>query len=115
MKPKIEALMAVLVGISIALLLSYSALSHSWYDNDCCHDQDCAPVIQPIETDKDGNQKMTTKHGTVTITPSFKQNRDSRDNQIHVCMRDVSKYDEFNFTGQSQFVPICVYYPAAGS
>lgn len=62
-----------------------SAYAHSWYDRSCCHDEDCAPIIKPLEYLGNGDILATTKVGT-TIVPKSAQRLISQDDQVHVCM-----------------------------
>jgi hypothetical protein len=84
------------------------ASAHDFYDPECCHDQDCAPVTR-IEKTENGDL-MTTKHGTILVNPSTKNfmKKISPDENYHVCQRIVP--DENG--GPAFHHLLCVYYPA---
>lgn len=90
-----------------------SAHSHSWYDKECCSDQDCAPVLR-IDTHPEGDL-MTTIHGTVLVRKTENYNkRPSKDDNYHVCQRPPGG---FGFDYHDDHVGpynriICIYYPA---
>lgn len=79
---------------------SYPAASHSFYDAACCSGQDCAPVIRsellqpsPLHTELFPGLPalpvlwVETKHGK-GIVPSTMIPRESKDEKVHVCIRD---------------------------
>jgi hypothetical protein len=86
----------------VALVASAApAAAHDWYPLECCHAMDCAPVEQvevlagpvvasiigsPAIASPPGAMLVTTKHGRVLVPPNFPR-RDSRDHQMHACMR----------------------------
>lgn len=72
---------------------------HSWYDYDCCSDNDCAPVISKVNTGKDW--LITTKHGTVAV-PYNQAKRPSQDDEEHLC---------FRIDGDKVFI-YCYYVPS---
>lgn len=75
----------------LALLFGVSAAwAHSWYDGDCCHDNDCAPVTA-VEYLPDGSWKVTTKHGTA-VFPANHPRRLSQDGKTHACFTPVKLY-----------------------
>jgi hypothetical protein len=97
-------LFVVCTVVLIWLLVSDVAHGHGWYDLDCCHDNDCAPVLS-MEKSEQGDI-LTSKYGSVLISPDFdpKRRRQSKDDQYHVCMRPVT-------IGSTLMIPLCVYYP----
>jgi hypothetical protein len=87
-------LMAILVTLSILAtvvhLSSSPAVAHDWYPIECCNVRDCAPIENvswSVPTGAGMRQLVvTSKHGTVTIPNDFPV-RQSKDGQMHVCMR----------------------------
>jgi hypothetical protein len=83
-----------------AALLSAAGVAeaHDWYPMECCSGMDCAPVekveILPLQSagimgsnmSLPGTMMITTKHGTVIVPANFPR-RESKDNQMHACMR----------------------------
>lgn len=72
--------------LTLILFFSFytSALAHSWYDKECCSDQDCAPVDKTVYNE-DGSLTVTSKYGTVTIPEGFPR-KASKDEKDHVCI-----------------------------
>jgi hypothetical protein len=80
------------------------AAAHDWYPIECCSGMDCA-VVQKVEitpapgysgllgspayASGPGSMIVTTKHGTVVVPANFPR-RESKDNQMHACMRPTS-------------------------
>jgi hypothetical protein len=79
------------------------AAAHDWYPIECCHAMDCA-VVDKVEmvphpasrgfsapplTPPARLHVVTTKHGTVIVPANFPR-RESKDNQMHACMRPTS-------------------------
>jgi hypothetical protein len=77
MKTLTITLLYALTAISI---LSGTARAHSWYPIECCHDNDCAPIV------KEDHHTVTTSHGTVTVPQNFKPIRPSQDSKSHACI-----------------------------
>ncbi len=104
---------AMFIGlIIVATLLPSKAHAHSegdmHYDNECCHNEDCAPVLQ--QTPAHGGLIMETKHGKVYVPndlPKFKIKK-STDGRFHVCQRRFTIYDKNDPYSASI---LCVYYP----
>ena len=83
----------------LALAIPIPADAHDWYPMECCHQMDCAPVDH-AETVKGqlyagmgyaqslapGTLIVTTRHGTAVVPPDM-QRRESKDNQMHACLR----------------------------
>lgn len=65
------------------LLLSTPAYSHSWYDPDCCGENDCEPV--KIFTDAGGNYAVL-KNGQKWYILNPRLVRPSQDDNYHVCI-----------------------------
>ncbi len=62
-----------------------AAMPQGWeYPHDCCHDQDCARVLE-FSTSRRGTMVVTTKHGSAEVEPdtSF---RPSKDEHFHGCI-----------------------------
>ena len=82
-----------LAGVAWALLiaaaLSSPASTHSWYDADCCSNQDCEPVstVAFVASDPASMPVMvvTTSLGTKPLTPTTKI-RQSKDSRMHACI-----------------------------
>ena len=90
----------------VALLsVSTPAAAHDWYPIECCHALDCAAVQKvemmpapgitgilgsPAYASTIGEMIVTTKHGTVVVPANFPR-RESKDNQMHACMRPTSE------------------------
>jgi hypothetical protein len=73
----------VAVVIMLFIFRIQAAQSHSWYDPECCSENDCAPVTKYTQG-ADG-AFVTSKIGTVWVPKTFKH-RPSKDGQMHVCM-----------------------------
>lgn len=61
------------------------AAAHSWYEQHCCHQHDCAPATKIEEAPAEQGRWITTAiHGRVfvpyTLTP-----RPSQDGATHLC------------------------------
>jgi len=70
--------------LSAALLVAFmlNAKAHSWYDFDCCSDNDCAPLSpDDVATTPQGYRIK----GTWTVPYSAPQIRPSRDHDYHLC------------------------------
>jgi hypothetical protein len=82
--------LGVLVGLLMILGLVGYARAHSWYDQDCCHDNDCGPVLYSSFVASDPSslpsRVVTTKFGTAVIPRDFKRIRPSQDGQEHACI-----------------------------
>lgn len=84
----------ILVGL---LLAATAASAHDWYPIECCSGMDCAPVekVEIISLQSagimgsaplPGSMRITTKHGNVIVPANFPR-RESKDNQMHACIR----------------------------
>lgn len=65
-------------------MFSTSVSAHSWYDSDCCGENDCEPV--KIQTDAGGNFAVLKNGQKWYIDKSEKPIRPSQDDQYHVCI-----------------------------
>lgn len=83
------------------LAVAAPAAAHDWYPMECCHAMDCAVVerveflpsaaiasaLAPSQSPSAPSAMIvTTKHGSVTVPGNFPR-RESKDNQMHACMR----------------------------
>jgi hypothetical protein len=79
------------------LLEATTAAAHDWYPVECCSGMDCAPVekVEIISLQSagimgsaplPGSMLITTKHGSVIVPANFPR-RESKDNQMHACIR----------------------------
>lgn len=71
--------------LAVALLINAisSARAHSWYDAECCSNQDCKPVVtEDVVEIEDGGWKYLPT-GTVFRRDQVKP---SRDRHFHVCI-----------------------------
>jgi hypothetical protein len=84
----------ILAGL---LLAATAASAHDWYPIECCSGMDCAPVekVEIISLQSagimgsaplPGSMRITTKHGSVIVPANFPR-RESKDNQMHACIR----------------------------
>lgn len=85
MKRRSSALTAL--AVSALLLIPTSAIGHSWYDVDCCHDNDCGPAtISYVASDPKSLPVMmvSTPFGTKPVTKETLIRR-SKDGKFHAC------------------------------
>mgnify|MGYP001544802007 CR=1 FL=1 len=87
----------------LAVTLSIPAKAHSWYDQECCNDQDCAPAKQVTEVhngwkviDSKGAEHFVPRYGGPRIKPS-------RDEKYHICVNE----DEIGYP-----YVLCLYIPS---
>jgi hypothetical protein len=84
----------ILAGL---LFTATAAAAHDWYPIECCSGMDCAPVekVEIISLQSagimgsaplPGSMLITTKHGSVIVPANFPR-RESKDNQMHACIR----------------------------
>jgi len=83
--------------LAALLAAATPAAAHDWYPMECCHSMDCAPVekVEIISLQSagimgsaplPGSMLITTKHGSVIVPANFPR-RESKDNQMHACIR----------------------------
>lgn len=96
----------------VFIVVSAPAHSHSWYDKECCNDQDCDEVTNTVEL-PNGDLEVTTRFGVALVPKKFPR-KPSQDNKEHACMipsygadgwemqQEPSKYKHFI---------ICYYVP----
>lgn len=73
-----------LIGLTIIIMTTTAALSHSWYDPDCCGGNDCEPV--KVQVDSGGNFAVLKNGQKWYIDKSYKPPRPSQDENYHVCI-----------------------------
>lgn len=97
----------VLLTICLCLCVTVAS-AHDFYDPECCHDKDCAPVTR-IEKTENGDL-MTTKYGTILVNPNHTNflKKISPDENYHVCQQVIKS----EFGGEDFRQLLCVYYPA---
>jgi hypothetical protein len=108
--------LAVILSLIGALLVGRGAWvtpghAHDWYPMECCHEQDCAPVISAtseVEATADALMPaqlvVTTKFGTVAVPHGFER-KPSPDGRMHACIRK---------DGNGDLWLICFFVPAQG-
>jgi len=96
-----------LIAPALSLLcIATGAAAHSFYDAECCSNQDCAPADR-VEIVSPEYWAVTSKHGTTYVHASMKR-RESKDHQTHICMRPLISDKE---GGKQLMVPLCIYLP----
>lgn len=86
-KIRLLILGCILFGFYVFLFATYQAKAHSWYPQDCCSEQDCAPASSMFFDNKTGDLIFTSKHGTGILKwVDRKKIRPSEDDQWHVCL-----------------------------
>ena len=77
---------ALIVGMSF---VGGPVIAHSWYPKDCCHNQDCAPVLA------EDDETVTTIHGTARKdTLILRPERPSKDLGDHACLVPADDYGQ---------------------
>jgi len=86
------------------LAFAAPAVSHSWYDSDCCSGEDCAPALTLPNGEDDvtavpGGRIIKSEYGTVFVPDVWMKNnkdkhRPSRDRHVHVCAIDAFSCDD---------------------
>jgi len=104
--------------LAALLLTATPAAAHDWYPLECCHAMDCAVVDKVEMTPAPGitgflgspayassvsEMVVTTKHGSVAVPGNFPR-RESKDNQMHACMRRM---------GDGNMRLLCLFLPPA--
>jgi hypothetical protein len=72
-----------LIGLIFIMMTATAALTHSWYDPDCCGGNDCEPV--KVQVDNDGNF-VVLKNGQKWRIDKPRSVRPSKDDNYHVCI-----------------------------
>lgn len=87
------ALLACLLAILGLLWYVHPVRAHSWYDADCCSDNDCHPIdsCDELHEQPDGSYRWTSPKGQ---SFSFRKDRvrPSKDAHCHVCVLDNPPY-----------------------
>jgi hypothetical protein len=99
----VYCLAVVLLAVSPAIPVSaHEAHSGMKYDQECCHDNDCAPAIESHQEGMD--LVITTIHGTMRVTPgmTWVKRLPSTDGKLHGCQYPTTH------------IPICIYLPVSG-
>lgn len=79
----------LMIGVIAYVLTSAHVHAHSWYPQDCCQDQDCAPIL------KEDKETVTTIHGTARKdTLMLKPERPSKDLGDHACLVPMDDYGQ---------------------
>lgn len=93
--PKIFDLVSIVAALCFVLFLVFyprPAVSHGWYDVDCCDTKDCAPAPEGAVIPSDKGYRVSMKS---PITPNWVDElipygsdkiRFSRDEKFHVCI-----------------------------
>lgn len=103
MRETLCALLAFMVILAAGFLLPRPAYPHSWYDPDCCHDKDCAPVADNVVEVTPGG--FYIKDGwNVFIERGSPKIRQSQDAHYHVC----------GYKASMMTVVYCLYVPSGG-
>lgn len=91
------AIVIVLAACSVLIVLASRARAHSFYDQECCSGQDCAPVEKveyvagalyngpPGQVDPLPVMVVTTRHGMAAVPRNMKV-RPSPDGRLHACI-----------------------------
>lgn len=78
--------MRTILGIfifTLSVMFTTMVYSHSWYDMECCHEQDCEPV--EIRTDKGGNYAIV-RNGVKWYIDKPRVVKPSKDDSYHICI-----------------------------
>jgi hypothetical protein len=95
---KALALYLIVVGLMLIGLSLSVAHGHSWYDPDCCGDNDCAPIAKERVQFVNGGYLIDGKH---FIEATSTRVRGSQDDQFHACFWPADRL-------------WCFYIPASG-
>lgn len=93
-----------MVRMLLACALAFSSLvdahAHSWYDPECCHNQDCFPA--DVTLLPNGSYRVwVPATSTEVIIPAGFTKKPSQDTSFHVCYVKYFK----------TITPICFYVP----
>lgn len=66
-------------------LMCVPAYGHSWYDYDCCSDNDCAPLADGAVIEGSGGYDVTMNGKRYAVPYGDARIRASADNQFHAC------------------------------
>lgn len=73
---------SILVAVFFMISVT-GAFAHSWYDSECCGENDCEPV--KVQTDEKGNFAVL-KNGQKWYVDKPRSIRPSKDDNYHVCI-----------------------------
>ena len=87
----------VVIALLCFVIATTSALSHSWYDYDCCSDNDCGPVVDArqipnVDPTRPPQLQVTIrikgKEYTAVKPDDFPVSkiRESKDGLLHACI-----------------------------
>lgn len=106
--------------VAFLILFSTSALSHSWYDQWCCSNYDCAPIErEKVEVTSEGYRITLTKEDHLMLRSwegnpleffvpfDFPHLKMSQDSEYHACIVLGGTNNPFHMR--------CFYVPPAGS
>jgi hypothetical protein len=113
------AVMLPTAGAALALFLMplNKALSHSFYDPECCSDKDCAPIDSKLVRITDSGYVVTVgpgqhpmvKHAPVSFVIPYHTARESPDGRYHVCITE--QHVSPDGTAQFGASMLCFYRP----
>ena len=86
LRQRIKLCAAAALSLALALGLAPSITAHSWYPEECCSGQDCAPA-DAVYTDTRGRLIVVVGQRRVLVPPGTVA-RLSPDNRTHVCLVD---------------------------
>jgi len=99
----------ILIGFTTSSAKSHEAPSGWFYEKECCHSKDCAPVLRIIK--EEVGETYVSEHGSVHVLPTDNvKRRASKDDNFHICMRD--SYEHEKLRDSRTKMPICIYYPS---
>ena len=88
--------------------VSSVAHGHSWYPQECCHDQDCEEAEETSPPSDDYSRTLKGKKtGTVVNVPRNFPSRPSQDGKTHMCVMGGSGY----FMPKGEPLLLCVFLP----
>jgi hypothetical protein len=85
----------VIIAAALLVLGAGGALAHSWYDGECCADNDCKPIAC--------DQIIEKSDGSYFDGMKFRSVRPSKDRNCHACIQD------YHERGALVRYPRCLY------
>lgn len=73
----------------VAGTFTFAASAHSWYDSDCCSNEDCVPVLASTVRETPRGFVYTPISGRSCFFPkdsAMQRIRKSKDGEYHVCI-----------------------------
>ena len=109
------------IGVFLLVVFADPAKSHSWYDEQCCHDDDCREIDGTIlEALPDGRYVLPkgmviqTSRGPHRLDEALViadgKIKNSLDGNYHLCADFISP----GFGSETNFYVYCLYVPALG-